>query len=79
MFVMEERVIEKVQLCNSNRKCFVIEKINVLSGLVRDRKNKFLFVGEGNFLSQSLLMPTVNLYVLYITAFLTIRIIHALR
>ncbi len=49
MFVMEERVIEKVQLCNSNRKCFVIEKINVLSGLVRDRKNKFLFVGEGNF------------------------------
>ncbi len=24
-------------------------KINVLSGLLRDRKNKFLFVGEGNF------------------------------
>ncbi len=26
-----------------------VKKINVLSGLLKDRKNKFLFVGEGNF------------------------------
>ncbi len=26
-----------------------VKKINILSGLARDRKNKFLFVGEGNF------------------------------
>ncbi len=60
----EERVIDRgeaIKLQNSSKKCFEVEKINVLSGLVRDRKNKFLFVGEGKL---SLLMPTVDLYYL---------------
>ncbi len=48
----EERIVEVVgaiQLCNSKKEYFNVKKINVLSGLLKDRKNKFLFVGEGNF------------------------------
>ena len=51
----------KIKRCNSfkdNSYCDDCEEtitpckyidVNILSGLVRDRKNKFLFVGEGNF------------------------------
>ncbi len=42
----EETIIGTIPLCDSYRN---FSKINVLSGLLRDRKNKFLFVGEGNF------------------------------
>ena len=39
----------EIKLCNSNKKYFDVKEINVLSELLKDRKNKFLFVGEGNF------------------------------
>ncbi len=38
-----------IELCDSKNNDFNVKKINVLSGLLIDRKNKFLFVGEGNF------------------------------
>ncbi len=38
-----------IELCTSEKNYFNVKKINVLSGLLVDRKNKFLFVGEGNF------------------------------
>ncbi len=38
-----------IGLCDSKKEYFHVNEINILSGLLRDRKNKFLFVGEGNF------------------------------
>ena len=38
-----------IELCDSEKNDFDVKNINILSGLLVDRKNKFLFVGEGNF------------------------------
>ncbi len=40
---------KSIKLCTSGRSYHNVKKINILSGLLVDRKNKFLFVGEGNF------------------------------
>ena len=40
---------EEDQLYTSTKEYFPVKKIDILSGLLIDRKNKFLFVGEGDF------------------------------
>ncbi len=38
-----------IELCDPEKNYSSIKKINILSELLVDRKNKFLFVGDGNF------------------------------
>ncbi len=38
-----------IELCDSKKDYKNVKKINILSGLLVNRKNNFLFVGEGNF------------------------------